>query len=96
MTTLGRFPLPIEVIPMARTLVRDALNGLGGDAVWREGVVTDNGNIVLDVHGLTITDPLELESVINNMTGVVCNGIFAHRPADVLLIANDSGVVRVL
>ena len=95
-TTLGRFPLPIEVIPMARTLVRDALNGLGGDAVWREGVVTDNGNIVLDVHGLTITDPLELESVINNMTGVVCNGIFAHRPADVLLIANDSGVVRVL
>jgi ribose 5-phosphate isomerase A len=95
-TTLGRFPLPVEVIPMARTLVRDALNGLGGDAVWREGVVTDNGNIVLDVHGLTITDPLELESVINNMTGVVCNGIFAHRPADVLLIANDSGVVRVL
>jgi ribose 5-phosphate isomerase A len=81
---------------MARTLVCDALNSLGGDAVWREGVVTDNGNIILDVHGLTITDPLELESVINNMTGVVCNGIFAHRPADVLLIANDSGVVQVL
>ena len=57
--------------------------------MWREGVVTDNGNIILDVHGLTITDPLELESVINNMTGVVCNGIFAHRPADVLLISND-------
>ncbi|MEC7149915.1 MAG: ribose-5-phosphate isomerase RpiA [Pseudomonadota bacterium] len=95
-TTLGRFPLPVEVIPMARTLVRDALNSLGGDAVWREGVVTDNGNIILDVQGLIITDPLELESAINNMTGVVCNGIFAHRPADVLLISNDLGVVRVL
>ena len=94
--SLGRFPLPVEVIPMARTLARNALNSLGGDAVWREGVVTDNGNIILDVHGLTITNPLELESVINNMTGVVCNGIFAHRPADVLLIANDSGVVRVM
>ena len=81
---------------MARNLVRDALNSLGGDAAWREGVVTDNGNIILDVHGFTITDPLELESMINNMTGVVCNGIFAHRPADVLLIANDSEVVRVL
>jgi ribose 5-phosphate isomerase A len=95
-TTLGRFPLPIEVIPMARTLVRDALNGLGGDAVWREGVVTDNGNIILDVHGLTITDPLELESVINNMTGVVCNGIFAHRAADSLLISTSDGVSTIL
>ena len=93
---LGGFPLPVEVIPMARTLVRDALNRLGGDAVWREGTVTDNGNIILDVHGLKISDPLELERVINNMTGVVCNGIFAHRPADVLLIGNDTGVVRVL
>ena len=95
-TTLGSFPLPVEVIPMARTLVRDALNGLGGDAVWREDVVTDNGNIVLDVHGLTITDPLELESVINNMTGVVCNGIFAHRPADSLLISTTDGVSTIL
>lgn len=94
--TLGSFPLPVEVIPMARTLVRDALNRLGGDAIWREGVVTDNGNIILDVHGLTISDPLALEAVINNMTGVVCNGIFAHRPADVLLISNEAGVVRVL
>jgi ribose 5-phosphate isomerase A len=76
-------------------MVRDALNSLGSDAVWREGVVTDNGNIILDVHGLTITDPLELESVINNITGVVCNGIFARQPADVLLISYDSGVVRV-
>jgi ribose 5-phosphate isomerase A len=81
---------------MARTLVRDALNGLGGDAVWREGVVTDNGNIILDVHGLTITDPLELESVINNMTGVVCNGIFAHRAADSLLISTSDGVSTIL
>ena len=94
--TLGRFPLPVEVIPMARTLVRDALNSLGGDAVWREGVVTDNGNIILDVHGLIITDPLELESVINNITGVVCNGIFAHRPADSLLISTSNGVSTIL
>jgi ribose 5-phosphate isomerase A len=93
---LGGFPLPVEVIPMARTLVRDALNRLGGDAVWREGTVTDNGNIILDVHGLKISDPLELETVINNMTGVVCNGIFAQRPADILLISSDTGVVRVL
>ncbi len=95
-STLGAFPLPVEVIPMARTLVRDALNHVGGSAEWREGVVTDNGNIILDVHGLKIANPLELESLINNMTGVVSNGIFAHRPADVLLISNDTGVVRVL
>ena len=94
-STLGAFPLPVEVIPMARTLVRDALNHVGGNAEWREGVVTDNGNIILDVHGLKIANPLELESLINNMTGVVSNGIFAHRPADVLLISNDTGVVRV-
>lgn len=93
---LGAFPLPVEVIPMARTLVLDALNGLGGDAAWREGVVTDNGNIILDVHGLQINDPKALESEINNITGVVCNGIFAHRPADVLLISTPSGVVRIL
>lgn len=93
---LGTFPLPVEVIPMARTLVQDALNQLGGDAVWRESVVTDNGNIILDVHGLHIDDPKALESEINNMTGVVCNGIFAHRPADVLLISTPGGVVRIL
>jgi len=93
---LGVFPLPVEVIPMARTLVQDALNQLGGDAVWREGVVTDNGNIILDVHGLQIDDPRALESQINNLTGVVCNGIFAHRPADVLLISTPGGVVRIL
>ena len=95
-TTLGAFPLPVEVIPMARTLVRDALNQLGGDAIWREGVVTDNGNIILDVHGLSIGSPHELETTINNITGVVCNGIFANRPADILLIGGDEGVVRIL
>ena len=93
---LGAFPLPVEVIPMARTLVQDALNQLGGNAAWREGVVTDNGNIILDVHGLQINDPRALESEINNLTGVVCNGIFAHRPADVLLISTPGGVVRIL
>ena len=93
---LGTFPLPVEVIPMARTLVQDALNQLGGDAQWREGVITDNGNIILDVHGLQINDPKTLESKINNLTGVVCNGIFAHRPADVLLISTPGGVVRIL
>lgn len=93
---LGAFPLPVEVIPMARTLVQDALNQVGGNAVWREGVVTDNGNIILDVHGLQINDPKALESEINNLTGVVCNGIFAHRPADVLLISTPGGVVRIL
>ena len=81
---------------MARTLVQAELNKLGGDAVWREGVITDNGNIILDVHSLEITNPKALESEINNMTGVVCNGIFAHRPADVLLISTPSGVVRIL
>ena len=93
---LGTFPLPVEVIPMARTLVLEALNKLGGDATWREGVVTDNGNIILDVHGLQIDSPKALEGQINNITGVVCNGIFAHRPADVLLISTPGGVVRVL
>lgn len=93
---LGTFPLPVEVIPMARTLVQSALTELGGDAVWREGVTTDNSNIILDVHGLHIDDPMALENKINNITGVVCNGIFAHRPADVLLISTPGGVVRVL
>ncbi len=95
-TQLGAFPLPVEVIPMARTLVRDALNNLGGNAVWREGVITDNGNIILDVHGLQINEPKVLEATINNMTGVVTNGIFANRPADILLISTPGGVVRVL
>ena len=83
---LGRFPLPVEVIPMARSLVARALVKLGGQPVWRDGVVTDNGNWVLDVHGLRITDPRGLEREINQIPGVVTVGLFARRPADVVLI----------
>jgi ribose 5-phosphate isomerase A len=92
---LGRFPLPVEVIPMARSLVARALVALGGQPVWREGVVTDNGNVILDVHNLEILDPVALETEINQLPGVVTVGLFARRPADVLLIAGDSGVQRV-
>ncbi len=91
---LGKFPLPVEVIPMARSLVGRALVGLGGRPVLREGVVTDNGNLILDVHGLDIADPAGLESEINQLPGVVTNGIFARRPADVLLLAAPGGVRR--
>jgi ribose 5-phosphate isomerase A len=90
--TLGRFPLPVEVIPMARTLVSRALTDLGGRPVWREGVITDNGNILLDVHDLTITQPCALEQTINQMAGVVCNGLFALRPADSLFLGSAKGV----
>ena len=89
---LGRFPLPVEVIPMARSLVARELARLGGTARWREGVVTDNGNHILDVHGLQIDDARGLESAINQLAGVVCNGLFAARPADVLVIGSDAGV----
>jgi ribose 5-phosphate isomerase A len=90
--TLGRFPLPVEVIPMARSHVARELVKLGGDPVYRTGVVTDNGNVILDVHHLHITSPRKLEEQINNITGVVCNGLFALRPADVLLLGRQSGV----
>ena len=80
--TLGSFPLPIEVIPMARELVVTALRELGGDPRLRDGFVTDNGNQILDVHGLQIDDAISLETSINQLTGVVCVGLFAHRPAD--------------
>jgi len=90
--TLGRFPLPIEVIPMARALVARQLTAGGGRAVWREGFVTDNGNHILDVHGLTISDPVALERELNQITGVVAVGLFAARPADVLLIGTAAGV----
>ena len=90
--TLGRFPLPVEVIPMARTLVARELAAGGGRPVWREGCVTDNGNHILDVHGLTITDPVALECDINQITGVVTVGLFAVRPADLLLIGTATGV----
>lgn len=89
---LGAFPLPIEVIPMARSLVARALVRLGGDPVYREGVVTDNGNVILDVYGLDLSDPVAMESEINQLVGVVCNGLFARRPADVLLLGSADGV----
>ena len=89
---LGRFPLPVEVIPMARGLAARALVGLGGQPVYREGLVTDNGNIVLDVFGLDLPDPAEMESRINNIVGVVCNGIFAAQAADIVFLAGPEGV----
>ena len=90
---LGTFPLPVEVIPMARNLVARQLRRFGGDPVWREGVVTDNGNHILDVRNLAIADPVALESEINQLAGVVTVGLFARRPADVLLVGTPSGVV---
>lgn len=89
---LGHFPLPVEVIPMARSYVARELVKLGGRPDWREGFVTDNGNLILDVHGLTIIDPPKLETTINQLAGVVSVGLFAHRPADVLLVGNADGV----
>jgi ribose 5-phosphate isomerase A len=90
--TLGKFPLPVEVIPMARELVARELTRRGGRPVWRRGCVTDNGNHILDVHDLRITDPVGLESALNQITGVVTVGLFAARPADVLLVGTASGV----
>jgi len=90
---LGRFPLPVEVIPMARRLVATQLARLGGTPVWREGFVTDNGNHILDVHGLAIDDPVALEGEINQLAGVVTVGLFARRPADLLLVGTSGGVV---
>ncbi len=92
---LGKFPLPIEVIPMARSYVARQMVRLGGHPVWREGVITDNGNHVIDVHHLRIVDPVQLETTINQIAGVVTVGLFAQRPADVLILGTDSGT-RVL
>ncbi len=92
---LGRFPLPVEVIPMARSLVAREIVRLGGRPVLREGAVTDNGNAILDVHGLSIVDPVALESALNQLPGVVTNGLFARRPADVLLLGTAEGVRRI-
>jgi len=89
---LGRFPLPVEVIPMARALVTRELGKLGGRALWRHGTVTDNGNHILDVHDLAITEPRALETAINQIAGVVTVGLFALRPADVLIVGTDDGV----
>jgi ribose 5-phosphate isomerase A len=90
---LGRFPLPVEVIPMARNHVARELTRLGGEPVWREGLVTDNGNHILDVRRLSIPDPVALEGEINQIAGVVTVGLFARRPADVLLVGTAEGVV---
>jgi len=91
-STLGAFPLPLEVIPMARELVAAELCKLGGKPRLREGFVTDNGNQILDVHGLQISNALDLENRINQITGVVCVGLFAQRPADVLILGTDDGI----
>jgi ribose 5-phosphate isomerase A len=89
---LGAFPLPIEVIPMARSYVARQMVALGGHPVWRERFVTDNGNQILDVHGLRIVDPVAMENRINQIVGVVTVGLFAQRPADLLILGSDAGV----
>ncbi len=89
---LGAFPLPVEVIPMARSYVARRLVALGGQPEWREGFVTDNGNAILDVHNLEIADPVSLENRINQIAGVVTVGLFASRPADILLVGGNDGV----
>ncbi len=90
---LGTFPVAVEVIPMARSFVAREIVKLGGDPVYRQGVMTDNGNVILDVYNFKILNPLALERELNNIVGVVTNGIFAVRPADVLLLATTAGVV---
>ena len=89
---LGKFPLPVEVIPMARSYVARELVKMGGQPVWRDGVVTDNGNVILDVHNLQLGDPQAFESAVNQIAGVVTAGLFARRRADVLIVAGDDGV----
>ena len=89
---LGTFPLPVEVLPMAQAFVSRKLVKLRAQPVWREGFVTDNGNHILDVHDLNISNPLEMETRLNQIPGIITVGLFAHRPADILLIAGDSGV----
>ena len=93
---MGKFPLPVEVIPMARAHVARELARLGGEPVLREGFITDNGNVILDVKGLQITDPKGLEAQINQITGVVTNGLFALRPANVLLVGTQEGVKTIV
>jgi ribose 5-phosphate isomerase A len=89
---LGKFPLPIEVIPMARSYVAREIVLLGGQPALRQGFTTDNGNVILDIHGMQMMNPVELERQLNQITGVVTNGLFALRPANVLLLGTDSGV----
>lgn len=92
---LGKFPLPVEVIPMARSYVAREIVKLGGQPVYREGVITDNHNVILDVHGLDIMEPIKLEKTLNDIVGVVTNGLFAMRPADVLLLGTENGTQTV-
>jgi ribose 5-phosphate isomerase A len=92
--TLGTFPLPVEVIPLARSYVAGELTRLGGRPVWRKDVITDNGNHILDVHGLVIREPVQLESTINQIVGVVTVGLFAARPADVVILGGPAGIRR--
>ncbi|WP_164504239.1 ribose-5-phosphate isomerase RpiA [Nitrosomonas sp. HPC101] len=89
---LGKFPLPVEVIPMARSHVAREIALLGGQPAWRQDFITDNGNVILDIHNLNIMNPVELETMLNQITGVVTNGLFARRSADVLLLGTDQGV----
>ncbi len=93
---LGKFPLPVEVVPMARSYVARQMVKLGGQPVWRDAVVTDNGNAILDVHRLSLTDPAAFETAVNQIAGVVTVGLFAHRRADVLLVAGDDGVATLI
>ncbi len=93
---MGEFPLPVEVIPMARSFIARELVKLGGRPVWREGFVTDNGNDILDVHDLKITDPVKLENDLNKLPGIVTVGIFANRPADVLILGTPDGARTVM
>ena len=92
--TLGAFPLPVEVIPMAKSYIARQIVKLGGNPLLREGVITDNGNMIIDVHDLKIDNPVELERQLNQLAGVVTNGLFAARPADVLLLGGENGVTK--
>jgi len=92
---LGAFPLPLEVIPLARSLVARKMVALGGQPEWREGFVTDNGNWILDIHNMDLVDPVSMEKTINNLAGVVTCGLFAIRPADLVLIASEDGIKQI-
>ena len=93
---LGDFPLPVEVLPIARSYVGRELVKIGADPQWRQDVVTDNGNWIIDCYNFMLDDPIKLETIINNIAGVVCNGIFAHRQADILLLGSEQGVQRLV
>tara|TARA_Y100000389_G_C17287918_1_gene426438 strand:- start:60 stop:719 length:660 start_codon:yes stop_codon:yes gene_type:complete len=93
--TLGNFPLPIEILPMAQTLIKQQIIKMNGKPIWREGFITDNGNYILDVHNLKISDPIKIESLINEIPGVITVGIFAKQAADIILIGNSNGVKEI-